>query len=192
LEVFFLNRLGRSFFERSCAVVARELIGKRLVCGACSGRIVETEAYLGESDAASHASRKSALQKGHLMFGGAGISYVYLNYGVHWLFNVVAEKRGVGGAVLFRAIEPIEGVGLMKKRRGVVDELKLCSGPGKLSCAFGLSGKHNGLDLVESKELFFVDVGEHPEVVVSQRVGIAKGKEHMLRFCESGNRFVSR
>ncbi|MBI4045020.1 MAG: DNA-3-methyladenine glycosylase [Candidatus Diapherotrites archaeon] len=184
--------LGKPFFERDTVQVATELIGKNLWCGKCVGRIVETEAYLGENDAASHASRKSAREKGNLMFGQPGNAYVYFTYGNHWMFNVVTEKNGTAGAVLIRALEPLQGIGLMEKRRGTRDLHNLCSGPGKLCQALAINGSFHGLDLTKPQSKIFVaGTGNALQVVSSLRVGISKGTEHAFRFFEKESRFVS-
>ena len=184
--------LGKPFFGQDTVRVARELIGKNLWCGKCVGRIVETEAYLGEKDAASHASRKNAREKGNRMFGQPGKAYVYFTYGNHWMFNVVTEKNGAAGAVLIRALEPLEGISLMKKRRDTENPLNLCSGPGKLCQALAINGSFHGLDLTKPPcRIFVADTGHVPEIASSARVGISKGMEHALRFFEKGSRFIS-
>lgn len=184
--------LGKPFFERDTVQVATELVGKNLVSGKCIGRIVETEAYLGENDAASHASRKNAREKGNRMFGQPGKAYVYFTYGNHWMFNVVTEKEGTAGAVLLRALEPLQGIGLMEKRRGTRDLHNLCSGPGKLCQALAINGSFHGLDLAKPKSrLFFVDESYAPQIVSSPRVGISKATEHAFRFFEKGSCFIS-
>ncbi|MBI5553430.1 MAG: DNA-3-methyladenine glycosylase [Candidatus Diapherotrites archaeon] len=183
-------KLRKPFFERNSARVARELIGKTLVFGPCSGRIVETEAYFGETDPASHASRQVHRQKkAHPMYGPPGRAYVYLNYGLHWLLNAVTERNGTGGAVLIRAVEPQKGIRLMKKRRKTAQLHELCRGPGRLTQAFGISGKQNKYSLLRPP-IYFLDVGEKPVVAVSKRIGITKGTEMNLRFFEKDSPFV--
>lgn len=184
--------LQRSFFERNTVTVARELVGKILVCGKCSGRIVETEAYLGENDLASHASRKSARSKGNIMFGQAGRAYVYFTYGSYWMFNVVTEKEGIGGAVLIRAIEPLQGLALMKKRRNTDNIFNMCSGPGKLCQALSINSSFHGADVAKPGKLFFLESNHVPQIISSSRIGITKGTEHMFRFTEKNSKFISK
>ena len=142
--------LERSFYERNTQVVAFELIGKILVLKengmTLSGKIVETEAYFGTQDPASHAYR-GVTPRNQVMFGAPGISYVYFTYGSHHCLNVVTEKEDVAGAVLIRSLEPIDGVAIMRKRRGNVNEEQLTNGPGKLTQAFGITREHSGIDL---------------------------------------------
>ena len=186
-------KLNRSFYSRNTEEVAKALLGKILVHktkgGVCKGKIVETEAYFGCSDPASHAFRKKT-KRNYLMFEIPGFSYVYFCYGNHWLFNIVAKKKG-SGAVLIRALEPLEGIELMKKRRGIKDVKNLCNGPGKLTKAFGINKKQNGLDLTK-ENLFLEDSKEKIEVIKAKRIGISKGKSKLLRFYIKENKFVSK
>ena len=162
-----MNRLPRSFYARPTAVVARELLGKVLVYdgreGRRAARIVETEAYLGERDPASHAYRGPTARTAP-MFGPAGRSYVYFVYGMYHCLNVVAERAGVAGAVLVRGAEPLEGVG---------DDPRGLAGPGKLARAFGLTTAHTNMDLVRSP-LAIHDAPPVPprDVVRTPRIGL--------------------
>lgn len=185
-----MSVLGKKFFERDTVSVARELLGKKLVYGACSGLVVETEAYLGETDLASHASSKSR-KRSFVMFGPPGHVYVYFTYGNHWMFNVVTEKKGTAGAVLIRALQPLEGISLMQKRRKTSDLFNLCSGPAKLCQAFGITGRLNG-SVLSRKTIHFVDQKSTPEIACSPRVGISKGSGHLFRFYVKDSWFVSR
>ncbi len=182
---------------RDVVTVAKELLGKLLVRRLDEeklvGRIVEVEAYGGEDDPASHAFR-GVTERCRLMFGVGGFAYVYFTYGKHWCFNVTTGLEGVAGAVLVRALEPLEGVGVMKKNRGRKRLRELTSGPAKLTEALGITGKQNGVDLTEREELFVCKprVEEDFEVVVAGRVGIRVGVEKPWRFYIKDNRFVSR
>jgi len=138
------GRLSRRFFQRPTDVVARALIGKTLVFGERAGRIVETEAYFGEDDKASHA-RFGPTKRAACMFGDVGVSYVYLCYGVHDMFNIVAHTRTGVGAVLIRSLAPIRGIG---------DDSRIAAGPGKLAKALGLTRKHNHIDMLSDNKLF--------------------------------------
>lgn len=195
--------LPRAFYERPTEVAAFELIGKILVLKqervVLSGRIVETEAYLGADDPASHAWR-GPTPRNRVMFGPAGFSYVYFTYGVHHCFNVVTEREGVPGAVLIRALEPLSGIGLMRERRGGgrKDET-LTNGPAKLTQAFHITRAHSGCDL--TREPFFI--GEENSFVsrnggasiltirVSPRVGISRAKDKLFRYYDASSLCVS-
>jgi DNA-3-methyladenine glycosylase len=188
--------LPRSFYERDTAKVARELLGKILVHsareGTTSGKIVETEAYYGKNDPASRASRKRT-KLNWLMWERGGLSFVYMVH-ANDLFNVTTEQEGVPGAVLIRALEPLDGVGLMKQRRGIADERGLTSGPGKLTQAMGITYAHHGLDLTNTKgELVVVDGGQEKfEIVSSHRIGVTHDLKRKLRFYIKDNPFVSK
>jgi DNA-3-methyladenine glycosylase len=186
-------RLSRNFYSRDTEKVAKELLGKTLVHkteeGTCKGKIVETEAYFGNDDPASHAYRKKT-KRNFLMFENPGKAYVYFCYGNHWLFNIVAKEMKVPGAVLVRAVEPLEGIEIMKKRRGIHELTNLTNGPGKLTKAFSIEKEQNGLDLIESN-LFLEDSPEKFEIVKAKRIGISKGKNKLLRFYIKNNKFVS-
>ena len=188
------DHLPRAFFARDTRVVARELLGQLVVSvspdGRASGRIVETEAYLGPDDPASHAAR---LRNGRVaaMWGEPGIAYVYRSYGVHAMLNVVAEPRGQVGAILIRALEPLEGIALMRARRGVEDPRLLCSGPGKLCQALGIGLDLHGADLVTSDRLWIAAGERVTDVSTSSRIGISRGQEHPWRYWVTGNPNVS-
>ena len=188
------EHLERAFYERATVAVARDLLGQVLVSvtpgGRTAGRIVETEAYLGADDPASHAAR---LRTGRVeaMWGEPGIAYVYRSYGIHAMLNVVTEPLGETGAVLIRALEPVIGVDLMRARRGLDDERLLCSGPGKLCQALGIALVMHGTDLVTSDRLWIAP-GEAPrEVSTSGRIGISRGQAHPWRYWITGNPHVS-
>jgi DNA-3-methyladenine glycosylase len=186
--------LERPFYERATVDIARALLGQVLVSvsseGRTVGRIVETEAYLGTDDPASHAAR---LRKGRVeaMWGEPGIAYVYRSYGIHAMLNVVTEPVGETGAVLIRALEPVVGIDLMRARRGIDDERQLCSGPGKLCQALGIGLDMHGTDLVTSDRLW-ISPSEPPRAVsTSGRIGISRGQAHLWRFWTTGNPHVS-
>ncbi|MBI4372350.1 MAG: DNA-3-methyladenine glycosylase [Candidatus Omnitrophica bacterium] len=196
-----IGPLVRSFYERNTQVVAFELIGKILVFKqngqTLSGKIVETEAYFGATDPASHAYR-GITPRNRVMFGKAGISYVYFTYGNHHCLNMVTEAEGTAGAVLIRSLEPLSGISIMKNRRGEMNgKIKsneyLTNGPGKLTQAFGISREHSGMDL--TREPFFVarDKNEKGplDIQVAARIGISQAKEMPLRFYLRTSSFVS-
>ncbi len=191
-----MNKLTRSFFARDSARVARDLLGKFLVrkykSHLLKGRIVETEAYYGKGDPPSHAS-SGRTGRSKIMWEKPGTAYVYLIYGAHLLLNVVTESSGTPGAVLFRGLEPLEGLEVMKSNREQTDIDNLTDGPGKLTRAFGIGKGHNGEDLVRSEEIWLLEeeAGGEYEVESSGRIGVSQGKEEQLRFYLANNRFVS-
>jgi DNA-3-methyladenine glycosylase len=188
------THLDRAFYGRPTRDVARGLLGQFVVseteAGRTAGRIVETEAYLGRDDPASHAAR---LKQGRVeaMWGEPGIAYVYRSYGVHAMLNVVAEPNGETGAVLIRALEPTEGIALMRLRRGVADDRLLCSGPGRLCQALGITLDLHGVDLVTSERLWIAPGEPAREIAMSGRIGISRGQEHPWRYWIAGNPYVS-
>jgi DNA-3-methyladenine glycosylase len=188
------DRLPRVFYERPTIEVARDLLGHVVISdsphGRTTGHIVETEAYLGPDDPASHAAR---LNRGRVevMWGESAIAYVYRSYGIHAMLNVVAKPQGATGAVLIRALEPIEGIEIMRTRRGVMDERLLCSGPGKLCQALGIGLDRHGTDLATSDALWIAPAEPAREVSTSSRIGISRGQEHPWRFWITGNPHVS-
>lgn len=189
-----MPRLPRSFFVRPTIEVARELLGKTVIHrtpeGLAAGRIVEVEAYLGEDDPASHAFR-GPRGRAEMMFREGGVAYVYFSYGVHWCANVVTGAPGVGGAVLIRALEPTQGLALMRRRRGREPLTDLTSGPGKAAQALGIGPAQNGADLVRSP--LAILAGPAPDAIaVSPRIGITRAADWPLRFYVPGSPFVSR
>jgi DNA-3-methyladenine glycosylase len=178
-----------AFFDRPVLDVARELVGCVVRHGETSGRIVETEAYH-HTEAACHAyvgltARTSTL------FGPAGTAYVYRSYGIHALLNAVCEAEDVGAAVLIRALEPLDGVALMHERRRVARDQDLCNGPGKLTQALGIGLDLNGSSLLGGPIALEARAAA-PELAVGRRIGISRAVELPWRFCERGNRHVSR
>lgn len=189
--------LPRSFFARDTEIVARELLGAVLECatpdGVASGRIVETEAYVGEQDLACHAAAGRTARTAPL-YGEPGIAYVYFIYGVHWCVNAVTRPVDHPSAVLIRALEPRAGVDLMRRRRPAArKDVDLTNGPGKLCQALGITGEHNWLSLQEPplRILRGVTVPDH-EVVVTPRIGITQCADWPLRWVIAGNPYVSR
>jgi DNA-3-methyladenine glycosylase len=196
-------RLPRSFFERDTVAVARDLLGCVLAhetrAGIAAGRIVETEAYLAQSDAASHAYR-GPTRRNASMFERAGTAYVYFIYGAHYCFNVVTGPKHIGEAVLVRALEPLAGLAQMRARRGVSRDRDLCSGPGKLAQALAIGREHDGVDLcrgplgiysMRAKDGVSQVAAEH-DIVVGPRIGITRDADRPLRFHLLGNAHVSR
>ena len=192
------NVLPRSFYERPTLTVAEALLGKVLVHrapgGVAAGMIVETEAYIGEDDPACHAA-PGPTPRNEPLYGPPGIAYVYLNYGIHYLVNAVTEAEGHPAAVLIRALEPIEGVPLMMKRRAPdgrqVDIAGLCRGPGNLTKALGITLTQNRLDLVSSR-LVIEDRGFAVNAVSwGPRIGLRVAVDRPWRCWISGNRSVS-
>lgn len=194
------RKLRRSFYARPTLEVARDLLGKILVHrsadGLASGRIVEVEAYIGEDDPACHAA-PGPTRRNRPLYGPPGFSYVYLNYGMHYLTNVVTEAEGSPAAVLIRALEPRDGLAVMRARRtllhsgAVPKDILLCKGPGNLSRALGIDLAQNALDL-EGRELYLEDDGHVvSDVAWSPRIGIAVGTEHEWRCYVPGHPSVS-
>jgi len=181
--------IKKKFFNQTTVDLAKSLLGKYLVYGKLKGIIVETEAYLYKDDPGCHASRGLTTRNAP-MFGPAGNVYVYLIYGMYHCFNIVSGKAGDGEAVLIRALEPVEGIPLMQKRRKTQKIENLCSGPGKLTQALNITKKHNNLNLFDGP-LYIYDNKLKPEISVSTRIGLSAGKELELRFFIKGNRFVS-
>ena len=181
--------LEAGFFDRSVHQVAPDLIGCTLAVGPTAGVIVETEAY-DAGDPACHAFG-GPTPRNQVLFGPPGVAYVYLSYGIHSLLNAVAEPEGSAAAVLIRALEPKEGVELMRERRGRRDEL--CSGPGRLTQALGVGLELNGASIVEPPfEILAPAPGARLPVVAGTRIGISKGVELPWRYCAEGSRFASR
>jgi DNA-3-methyladenine glycosylase len=181
-----------AFYDHPVLEVSRELIGCVLHRDGCSGVIVETEAYH-ESEPASHAYI-GLTERNRVLFGPPGHAYVYRSYGIHACVNAVCEPAGVGAAVLIRALEPLEGLDLMRSRRRLERVEDLCSGPGKLTQALGIELVDNGGDLAVGPVVITERPREWREVPIaaSRRIGITKAAELEWRFCAVGSRFLSR
>ena len=184
--------LKRAFYNRPAIEVARALLGKVLVHGPTAGAIVETEAYLGGDDLASHSSR-GITDRTRVIFGPPGHAYVYFIYGMYECLNLVAEPEGQPGCVLVRALEPVAGLETMRRRRPAARKVEdLASGPGKLTLAMGITRAQNGADV--TRGALVVREPAEPravEITVTPRVGISQCADLPLRFLVRGNRFVS-
>ena len=180
--------LPRAFFEQPVVAVARALIGTTLLVAGVGGVIVETEAYA-RDDPASHSFRGPTPRNG-AMFGPSGRAYIYRSYGIHWCFNIVCGVEP-GCAVLIRATEPRHGLDLMRARRGVEEARLLCSGPGRLCRALGLTVLQNGLALDEPP-FGLSPRADEPEIVSGPRIGLTRAIEVPWRFGLAGSRFLSR
>jgi len=198
-----IKSLPREFFSRDPRVVSREILGKLLVRkngrNPLVARIVEVEAYLGTDDAAAHAA-SGRTARNAVLFGPPGYAYIYFIYGNHYCLNVSCMPDGIAGGILFRALEPLQGIKEMAELRGItLDGTKnlklLTSGPGRLAEAFGITREQdNGKDLTSAKksDLYIADDGSPmPKVVVTKRIGITKSADLPLRYIIAGNKFVS-
>jgi DNA-3-methyladenine glycosylase len=185
--------LKRSFYARPAAEVARGLLGKVLAHGAAAGIIVETEAYLGRDDLAAHSAR-GITDRTRVIFGPPGHAYVYFIYGMYDCLNIVAEREGDPGCVLIRALEPVAGVGIMKRRRPAARKPEeLASGPGRLTLALGITRAENGADITRGALVVREPAEPRPfEIEVTPRIGIRHCTDWPLRFLVKGSRFVSR
>jgi DNA-3-methyladenine glycosylase len=182
-------RLRRSFFDRSVHEVAPELIGATLLFNGAGGTIVEVEAYH-HTDPAAH-SYVGLTERNAVMFGPPGYLYVYRSYGIHWCLNFVCEEDGSASAVLIRALAPTQGLAAMRRRRGLHDERALCSGPGKLCEALGITRKQNGLPLDRAPfELRARAI--KLEIATGVRIGISKAAERPWRYGLKGSPFLSK
>lgn len=176
-------------FSRPSHEVARQLIGIIVLIDGVGGRIVETEAYDRE-DPASH-TFSGLTPRNAAMFGPPAHAYVYRSYGIHWCLNFVCREEGHGAGVLIRALEPLQGLETMRERRGVEDDRLLCSGPGKLCQAMGVTHAFNGRSLGQAP-FQLLQADEMNEVVTGPRIGISKAMEVPWRFGKAGSKYVSR
>jgi DNA-3-methyladenine glycosylase len=189
--------LRRDFYDRDTETVSRELLGAILECdtkrGRAAGIIVETEAYIGEHDAACHAAA-GRTRRTEPLYGPPGNAYVYFIYGMHWCVNAVTRSEGLPSAVLIRALEPLAGVPLMRLRRPRArSDRDLTNGPGKLCAALGIDSRTNGLPLQRHPLVIRAgDFVNDSDVVITARIGIARAADWPLRYFVRGSPFVSR
>jgi DNA-3-methyladenine glycosylase len=181
--------LKRAFFARSVHEVAPDLIGATLLVNGVGGIIVEVEAYH-HTDPAAHSFR-GPTPRNRVMFGPPGFTYVYRSYGIHWCVNFVCEQEGSASAVLIRALEPTHGMAAMRRRRHLDDERSLCSGPGKLTEALGITDKHNGLAL-DAPPIALHARATKPEILAGVRIGITKAVELPWRYGLKSSKFLSK
>lgn len=182
-------KIKRNFFGRTVHKVAPDLIGAMLLVDGAGGIIVEVEAYH-HTDPAAH-SYGGQTPRNAVMFGPPGMAYVYRSYGIHWCLNFVCEGDGSASAVLIRALEPVEGLARMRRRRGIADERALCSGPGKLCEALGVSIRHNGMAL-DRAPFELRARREKPDILTGPRIGITKAVDAPWRYGLKGSKFLSR
>jgi DNA-3-methyladenine glycosylase len=186
-----------AFFRRPAEIVARELLGTVVVSSVgnerTTARIVETEAYLGYDDPASHGYLHRRNARNQALFGPPGTWYVYLSYGMHWCANLVCQRTGLASAVLLRALEPMDGLEVMRGRRGPVLDRELCSGPGKLCQALGINRELDGSKMADSNVVVHRPrSGEESAIAVTPRIGITKAADWPLRFTVAGSPWTSR
>ena len=181
--------IRRNFFARSVHLVAPDLIGAIFLCDGVGGRIVEVEAYH-HTDPAAH-SYNGPTERNAVMFGPPGFVYVYRSHGIHWCVNFVCEPEGSASAVLIRAVEPLEGLAKMKRRRGLSEERLLCSGPGRLTEAMAITHAHNGLALDRPPFRLYARE-EEPEIATGVRIGLTKAADVPWRYGLKGSKFLSK
>ena len=182
-------QLHSDFYSRSVHAVAQDLIGAEILFRGVGGMIVEVEAYH-HTDPAAHSFR-GLTARNAVMFGPPGFAYVYRSYGLHWCLNFVCEPEGSASAVLIRAIEPIHGLPAMRRRRGIAETRLLCSGPGRLCQALGITGDQNGAPLDQPP--FAIEARTAPlQIIAGGRIGISKAVDQPWRYGLEGSRFLSR
>ncbi len=193
-----LRPLPRSFYLRDSITVSKELLGKvivrRIGQKVLNARIVETEAYVGEYDPASHAYQKIT-ERNKIMYEQGGMVYVYFIYGNYYCFNIVSEKKGIGNATLIRAVEPIDGVGIMKKLRGPVKNIyELSNGPAKLCLALNIDKKLYGEDVTVKGKIFISRSirNEKVQMITTRRIGLNVGTDFPFRFFIKDNPYVTK
>jgi DNA-3-methyladenine glycosylase len=196
-ETVSVTPLLPAFYARDTVRVARELIGcvleTRVRGRVTAGRIVEVEAYVGPHDPAAHGYGAKRTSRNAVMFGPPGYAYVYFTYGMHWCVNVVTEREGFPAAVLIRALEPLEGLATMRRRRDKTDPRQLCSGPAKLCQALGITGALNGEALDGGRVRVMSATGDpRPAIKTTPRIGISRAVDWPLRYVEAGSPWSSR
>jgi DNA-3-methyladenine glycosylase len=180
-----------TFFERDPLICARDLIGTELVWGKCSGIIVETEAYLSLNDEASHTFTRPST-RAFVERNLPGAIYIYMNYGIHWMLNLLVKGGERTGLILIRALEPRRGLPVMKARRGLEDVRRLCSGPGKLAQALDITKRHHEMSIcADRRHCLLPRKASDVEVVADPRIGISRSKDFPWRFTLAGSQFVS-
>ena len=189
--------LSASFYARPTPEVARRLLGHILVSDVggrrTAGRIVETEAYIGPDDPACHGYGARRTRRNASLFAKAGTAYVYFTYGMHWCLNAVTERPGFPAAVLIRALEPLEGLATMRRRRGGVPDRELCSGPAKLCQALGVTGREDGLPLTRGPlRVVRAELRQRYAISMTARIGITRAADWPLRFLIEDSPWVSR
>ncbi|WFR56016.1 DNA-3-methyladenine glycosylase [Anaerocolumna sp. AGMB13025] len=192
-------KITREFYERDAVTVARDLLGLTLVHktmeGITKGIIVETEAYMGTIDAAAHSYKSNPSGRTNVQYGEGGHAYIYLIYGMYYCMNIVTNQVEVPEVVLLRALEPVEGIELMKKRRNTEKILNLCSGPGKLCAAMGIDKENYGMDLCQNQLYLEQEAGyKQSEMIASKRINIdyaGEAKDYLWRFTIKDNKYVS-
>jgi len=189
LQALTGEMIGADFFRRDPLRCARELVGCELIWGRCGGLIVETEAYNAIGDEACHCFVRPST-RAFVERNQAGAAYIYLNYGVHWMLNVLVKGKE-NGFVLIRALEPTRGIALMKRRRGIDDERQLCSGPGKLTQALHITIRHHEMNLCANERFCFRKPTDLVEVVADRRIGIRVSAHLPWRFTFRDNQHVS-
>lgn len=183
--------LGRDFFQTDPLQCAENLIGTELVWEKCAGLVVETEAYLVEGDEAAHTFKRPSA-RAFVLRNKPGAAYIYFNYGVHWMLNVLIKGGPRDGLILIRAIEPRRGLDLMRDRRGIEDVRRLCSGPGKLTQALAITKSYHEMDLCSDPvHCFRARPNEKVQIVADPRIGISRAKEFPWRFTLRGSEFIS-
>ena len=176
---------------RDPLVCARELVGAELVWGKCSGIVVETEAYLTLEDEACHTFTRPTT-RAFVERNTAGTAYIYMNYGVHWMLNVLVKGGPRSGLILIRALEPRRGLSIMRARRGVEDVHRLCSGPGKLAQALDITKRHHEMNLcADARYCFMLGDATDVPVIADPRIGISRARDFPWRFTLAGSPFVS-
>ncbi|MDR3490405.1 MAG: DNA-3-methyladenine glycosylase [Bradyrhizobium sp.] len=188
-EVRLGKPLKRAFFARHVLEVAPDLIGVTMLVNGVGGIIVEVEAYH-HTEPAAHSFR-GPTPRNSVMFGPPGFVYVYRSYGIHWCVNFVCERQGSASAVLIRALQPTHGIPAMRRRRGLHDEKSLCSGPGKLTEALGITHQHNALALDAPPFALHARVGK-PDIVAGVRIGLTKAAELPWRYGLKDSKFLSK
>jgi DNA-3-methyladenine glycosylase len=188
--------LGKAFYARPTSEVARRLLGhlvmSRIGGRIVVGRIVETEAYVGPHDPACHAFGHRRTARTEALYDRPATAYVYFTYGMHWCLNVVTERVDYPAAVLIRALEPLEGLDLMRRRRGGVGDRELCAGPARLCQALGITGTENRTSLIDGRVRILRGSGRRPRIVVTPRIGVTQAADWPLRFLIAESPWVSR